>query len=108
MIPISKAFELIQNTVQVLPVESVLLQDAVGRVLAEDVCSDVDSPPHDKSMMDGYAVKSRDIEEGRREFEVVETIAAGAWASKRSFDRMRLKDYDRSADARRRRCGRHG
>ena len=30
---------------------------AVGLVLAEDVISDIDSPPHDKSLVDGFAVR---------------------------------------------------
>jgi len=82
MISISEAFKLIQQTVKPMPIESVTLADSVDRVLAADVCSDVDSPPHDKSVMDGYAVMSQDIADGRREFEVVETIAAGAWPRK--------------------------
>ena len=35
-----------------LPLTSSLL----GCVLAEDICSDLDSPPFDKALMDGYAV----------------------------------------------------
>ena len=58
------------------------LPPAVGpaeldRVLAEDVASDVDSPPFDKSLMDGYAVRSTDIRPGI-ELRVVEEIPAGA------------------------------
>lgn len=50
---------------------------AAGRVLAEDVASDVDSPPFDKSLMDGYAVRAADFRPGI-EFCVVEEIPAGA------------------------------
>lgn len=35
--------------------ESVLLCDALGRVLAEDIVSPISVPPHDNSAMDGYA-----------------------------------------------------
>ena len=38
--------------------ESVPLAECLGRVLAEDVYSDVDIPEFDRSTMDGYAVKS--------------------------------------------------
>ena len=40
-----------------LPPETVpLTPSLLGAVLAEDVASHLDAPPHDKSMMDGYAV----------------------------------------------------
>ena len=32
-----------------------------NRVLAEDVASDMDSPPFAKSMMDGYALRAADV-----------------------------------------------
>lgn len=37
------------------------LERSVGRVLAEDIQSDIDSPPYDKSLVDGYAVIADDI-----------------------------------------------
>lgn len=61
-----------------LETETVSLTDAVGRVLCEEVLSDVDSPPHNKSVMDGFAVKSSDIAAGVRDFRVLETIVAGS------------------------------
>src|SRR3954465_9362226 len=30
--------------------------DALGCVLAEEITSDIDSPPHDKAIVDGYAL----------------------------------------------------
>ena len=63
-------------------VEIVQLQRAVGRVLQNDVVSDVDSPPHDKSVMDGYAVRSDDITTAEVRLKVVETIVAGSWPTK--------------------------
>jgi molybdopterin molybdotransferase len=50
---------------------------ALGLVLAEDVVSDLDLPPRDKAMMDGYAVRSADLSEGRATLKVVEEITAG-------------------------------
>ncbi len=61
--------------------EPVRTAPAVGRVLAEDVASDVDSPPFDKALMDGYAVRADDARPGA-ELRVVEEIAAGAMPSK--------------------------
>lgn len=57
--------------------------DSLGLVLAEEVTSDIDSPPFDKAMVDGYAVRSADLIDGRGELEVVEEIMAGAIAQKR-------------------------
>ena len=41
--------------------ESVSLNEAAGRVLAEPLVADRDSPPHDVSAMDGYAVRVADV-----------------------------------------------
>jgi molybdopterin molybdotransferase len=41
--------------------ELVLLQEALGRVLAEDLVAPEDVPRFDKSAMDGYAVRSSDL-----------------------------------------------
>jgi molybdopterin molybdotransferase len=51
--------------------------DVVGLMLAADVAADVDSPPHDKSMMDGYAVRSADLASGHATLKVLEEITAG-------------------------------
>ncbi len=76
MIEIEKALELIATTVRANGSESVPLENAVGRVLTEAVNADVDSPPHTKSMMDGFAVRAADIQPGAV-LSVVETIVAG-------------------------------
>ncbi len=44
------------------PPEIVVLDAARGRVLAEDVRADRDSPAFDYSAMDGYAVRAADVE----------------------------------------------
>src|SRR5439155_7459728 len=36
--------------------------NALGCMLAEEVVSDIDSPPHDKAIVDGYALISADIQ----------------------------------------------
>jgi len=46
----------------------------IGRVLAEPVASDIDSPPYTKAMMDGYAVIAGDLMPER---EIIEEIPAG-------------------------------
>lgn len=42
-------------------IESAELADAVGRVLAQPIVADRDSPPVDVSAMDGYAVRLKDV-----------------------------------------------
>ena len=51
--------------------------DALGLVLAEDVTSDVDSPPHDKSLVDGYALIASDLAGGSAELHILEEVTAG-------------------------------
>ncbi|OBS08710.1 molybdopterin molybdotransferase MoeA [Acidihalobacter prosperus] len=41
--------------------ERVPLRAALGRILAVDVISGVDVPPHDNSAMDGYALRAEDL-----------------------------------------------
>jgi len=77
MITVEEAYVAVESTVSCLPSETIGLSKAVGRVLANDVHSDVDSPPHNKSVMDGFAVRAADISAGVTEFRVLETIIAG-------------------------------
>jgi putative molybdopterin biosynthesis protein len=48
---------------QPLGVEAVPLERLLGRVLAEDVKAAVDAPPFDRSVVDGFAVRSADLME---------------------------------------------
>jgi molybdopterin molybdotransferase len=45
---------------KVLEPETVTLEQALGRVLADDVSASRDQPPFDISAMDGYALRSAD------------------------------------------------
>lgn len=69
-----KAFAMAMAAARPLEAERVALGEALGRVLAEDVPSDVDMPPFNKSAMDGYACRRADLD---AELTVVETIKAG-------------------------------
>jgi molybdopterin molybdotransferase len=57
------------------------LFDALGRVLASDVISPFDVPPHDNSAMDGYAFAGAELASGTElKLQVVGTALAGkAW-----------------------------
>jgi molybdopterin molybdotransferase len=80
-LPWERAREIILSRMRELDHESVLLTDALGRVLAADVESAVTHPAWDNSAMDGFAVLSRDVARATRErpvvLEVIEEVAAG-------------------------------
>lgn len=74
MISFDDALDRVRQSARFLGTEQVSLDEALFRVLAEDVISDVDMPPFDKSAMDGFACRREDL---GQELAVVETIAAG-------------------------------
>lgn len=81
MLSVAEALNLVlENAHAKLPAE-IALSEAIGLVLAEDVTSDIDSPPHDKSIVDGYAVRAADLVDGRAKLEVLEEITAGVMPS---------------------------
>ena len=57
----------------------VALDDALSRVLAEDVVSDLDLPPFDRAAMDGYALRASDVADAPAALEVVGEVRAGQW-----------------------------
>lgn len=74
MILFEEAVEIINSTSHLIDIESVELYQALGRVLAEDVYSDMDMPPFNKSAVDGYACKRSDL---AMNLQVLEVIPAG-------------------------------
>ena len=60
-----------------LQTETISLDDAYGRVLAETIIADRDYPPFNRATMDGYAIRFEDFNEGLRTYSVVSTIYAG-------------------------------
>lgn len=77
MLSVSEALDQILREVRAFEPATSALDDALGLVLAEDVLCDVDSPPFDKALMDGYAVISSDITSSGTELDVVEEVTAG-------------------------------
>jgi molybdopterin molybdotransferase len=63
------------------PVESLPLERALGRVLAESVAADRDYPPFDRSTRDGFAVRAADAPAPGSSLKIVGEIRAGS-----SFD----------------------
>jgi molybdopterin molybdotransferase len=74
MLPFDEALRIVLDSAHRLADEQVGISQAVNRVLAEDVTSDMDIPPFDKSLRDGYACRKSDL---ANELVVAETIGAG-------------------------------
>ena len=78
MLSVDEALEQILARAKPRPAAEYPMLDARGLVLAEDIASDIDSPPHDKSQVDGYAVIAADLAGGEAQFEILEEVTAGA------------------------------
>lgn len=84
-ISLEQALEHILGGVAPTEAETVALNDAFGRVLAEDAQSPLDLPPWDNSAMDGFAVRAADIagasRDNPRRLRVTESVHAGGFAT---------------------------
>lgn len=83
MLTVDEALSLVLSAAVPRPAVELGLDDTLGLVLAGDIPSDVDSPPHDKSIVDGYAVRSEDLARGPAQLAVVEEIMAGQVPARR-------------------------
>jgi molybdopterin molybdotransferase len=79
MIPVDAALEIVLKHTPSLGAEEIPLADALGRILAEDVITDSDLPPFDRSAMDGYAVRASDVAAAPVVLDVAGQIRAGQW-----------------------------
>jgi molybdopterin molybdotransferase len=78
MFSVVEALEAVLAQSLPLPEVRLPLVRALGHLLRDEIRSDIDSPPHDKSLVDGYAVRAADFVGGRATLRVVEEITAGA------------------------------
>lgn len=74
MISFEEAYRVVMNHVTVFSSERVIMPDSLGRILAEDIFSDIDMPPFNKSAVDGFACRKADL---GHDLEVIETLPAG-------------------------------
>lgn len=77
VITLDEALRIVAAAVAAHDVEEVGIEEAVGRVAARDIASDVEWPPFDTSAMDGYAVRMADAVPGRAVRERGGLVAAG-------------------------------
>jgi len=79
MLPtVEQAIDRVLERCRPVPARSTPLIDALGLILAEPIVADIDLPPFDKALMDGYAVRSVDLSGStERRFQISEEITAG-------------------------------
>ncbi|MFX0003511.1 MAG: gephyrin-like molybdotransferase Glp [Candidatus Hodarchaeota archaeon] len=58
--PLKDALDILLSKVVINPFEEIEISMALNRILAKDIVSEIDSPPFDRSAMDGYAIKAED------------------------------------------------
>ncbi len=82
MITVEEAQARMRANVTRLDEEEVSLYESFGRVLSRDILSDIDVAPFDNTAMDGFAVRSADLEAASQDnpvsLTVLEEIGAGA------------------------------
>jgi molybdopterin molybdotransferase len=74
LIELEEAFEIIARVKPRSSVETIPLDKALGRALAHEVRSPIDSPPFSKSAMDGFALRVGDLSPS---FRIVDMVPAG-------------------------------
>ncbi len=82
MIDVDEAQGIVLARSRPLPMAEVALSEAHFRTLAAPVVCDVDYPPFDRSLMDGYAVKANDTMTVPVTLRVVGQVAAGTQADR--------------------------
>jgi molybdopterin molybdotransferase len=78
LLPVDEAIARIVAGVVPLKAETVSIDDALGRTLAEPLSAKRTQPPFDASSMDGYAVRAADISSPPVRLRVIGSVAAGA------------------------------
>jgi molybdopterin molybdotransferase len=80
MISYEEALQIVLNHTYPTGSETVSLSESTGRVLTEDVFSDINMPPFNRSAVDGFACRKEDL---HQPLEVIETVKAGAFPAKK-------------------------
>ncbi|HMO36886.1 MAG TPA: hypothetical protein PKA06_12670, partial [Gemmatales bacterium] len=78
MLTVAAAQQIIlEHTIRPGKLEELPASELLHAVLAEDIASDIDSPPFDKAMVDGYAVRTADTLVKGATLQVTQEILAG-------------------------------
>ena len=83
---VQNAIKLISENLKTTEMEEISIHNAHKRVLAEDIIAFHDSPPFDKSAMDGFALIAQDTfgagQSAPKQFKIIDAIGAGDFSSK--------------------------
>jgi len=60
LMSLEEALKTVLSYTKSTEIEEIAFDDALNRVLAEDIRSPIDSPPFDRAAMDGYAIRGED------------------------------------------------
>ena len=78
LLPFEQAKKVVDENIKPIGrTETVGIDEAVGRVLAEDIVATQNTPPFNRAAMDGYAVKAEDTSgAGKESPSVLEMVAS--------------------------------
>ena len=83
---LQNAIKMVSDNKRLTDIEEIPIHDAHKRVLAEDIIAFHDSPPFDKSAMDGFAVIAENTfgasQSMPKEFKIIDAIGAGDFTEK--------------------------
>jgi molybdopterin molybdotransferase len=74
MVTLEEAYDIILGAAFLAGTHRIGYLDSLGRILAEDIISDMAMPPFDKAAVDGFACRKQDMD---KDLKVIETIPAG-------------------------------
>ncbi len=77
LMPVAEALQRVLADARPLPAETVALNEALGRVLTEDLNAQRTQPPAAVSAMDGYAVRAADVTQAPVRLALIGEVAAG-------------------------------
>ena len=77
MITVEQATDIILQTARDFGIESIPLDEAIGRTLRENLYADRDFPPFHRVTMDGIAIRHEAFQAGQRSFPIEGVAAAG-------------------------------
>lgn len=63
LLPVYDALERVLNSIPEIESEVINIHESLGRIVTEDIASNLTQPPFEASAMDGYAVRFDDIED---------------------------------------------
>lgn len=86
LIPLKEALSKVEENIKLMDTEVIDLKDSCGRVLSKSIKSYHNSPPFDKSVMDGYALIAEDTFGASnsviKDFKIIDRIGAGDFSDK--------------------------